>query len=196
MKRLILVTGYKRVGKDSFAEKFCDTMGDHGIFKVAKKVVEVAAMVAKISYEDFNENKDKWRMHIVNDIGEVVTDVPIRHIAEVGGNEAMTHYGFSKHAIVLASMPCRIFEKDEKYKMITDIRLVSEVDAFKMANYGYEVVVLRINRTNYTDPVPSSHRTNVECNLIEQDYTINASNIEELSLETNKFIKWLENSQD
>ena len=190
MKTLILVTGYKRSGKDTFASMLKEELKDVGVYQVANKIKENSANALGLTYKEFNDNKDAWSFHVVDELGNTVGRHPLRRIAEHVGNDMMLSFGFSKHAIALAAMG-EVFKDDEEYKVITDIRLISEIETFKKVKHGYRVVVVRINRDGFNDPVPSHHRTNVECDLIEEDHTIWAYDLPELREHTLNFIQWL-----
>ena len=172
MINVVLISGYKRSGKDHTASLIRDVVGNEQVetMSFATPIKEIAAKLLNVSIEDlelFKNNNEKISIE-----NKVVTDT--RSLLQQLGNDAIKpKFGKSVWADLVVNKIKSINDDDIKYIVIPDFRFNIEYDTLlnELSN-DMRIMTLRIenNDINNIDPHPSE--TELLHTNFKFDYTL------------------------
>lgn len=187
MKKLILISGKARSGKDSFTKVLMDNLDDAQWLDMTEDLkIKVAEMLG-ISMTQLERFKDEPvnETIFIDDGGVFSGFKTIRHFLQFLGNEIAPTLLGKYHWCLLRQE--KMFSVDHKVNILSGIRQLKEVEYFTKMNPDKEVIVIKLERTKDGKPYSpindsdKSHSTETEVDLIEADYTFSCENLEELT---------------
>ena len=179
MRKLILITGARRSGKDTVAKMIQKDLYAN-LIDITCKLKEVVAKMFNVSPEWLDENKDET----FEFFGQTFS---IRHFLQHIGNDIAPGLFMTKN-YWLDHLQSHLVILKEDNVIISGVRLTNEVEYLRTMNPQAEVIVIKVIRENFQaeNPQDDLHNTELQVNLIKSDYTITASNMEELIEGVNK----------
>jgi hypothetical protein len=174
--KIINISGKAQHGKDTTALILKEKL------QLKNKKVVIAHYADLLKYEakqffNWDGNKDEKGRHILQYIG---TDV-------IRAKKPDYWVGFIKEFMTM-------FQNEWDYVIIPDCRFVNECEAWKIN--GWSNVSVRVIRDNFISNLTEeqlNHPSETALDNYKFDYYIhNTSRINELNLEVDKFIEWLE----
>lgn len=180
MKKLILVCGKARSGKDTVADMLEAKLTDTFRQDVTWHLKVALGKMLGVTPEWIDQNKDK------NIELPGCKLIPIRHLLQTLGNDIVPDVYSKYHWLKFVQKD--IVLSNAKNSIIPGIRLFDEPPFFKTANPDKDVIVIKVERPGFVlqDETLRKHRTELEVDLIKADFLIRASNMEELTEQVDK----------
>ena len=180
---LILLSGFKRSGKDFVSDLLSKQLEDSVIYSYASPMKEIIAVTMGITKEELDDYKNLGEtIHRYTDFGETETITNFRSILQKFGTEAMKPwFGNSVWSDVFMRQDFK-----NKYIIIPDWRFNVEYEEAKKVYSN--VITLRINDDNIVNIDP--HPSESELANATFDYTIDNTRKDITVLdEINKFVR-------
>lgn len=189
MKKLILVCGKARSGKDSFVNFLMEDLSDAQQLDMTGGLKEVVADMFCVSAPQLEKDKDNC---LVEYGGSVFT---IRHFLQFIGNEIAPPLLGKYHWAM--ERQHKMFSADREVNILSGVRQLKEIEYFTKMNPDKEVIVVKLERTKDGKPYSpindsdKSHSTETEVDLIEADYTFSCENLGEVKESAKLLLKSL-----
>jgi dephospho-CoA kinase len=177
--KLICLTGYKRVGKDTLADFLVEDYGYINM-KFASPIKEAVKNLFNLTDEDMEEKKeiinDKWKV-----TPRLLTQFLGTEMFQYKLQEVVPHIGRNFWIYKLIDELEKIYDNDKYARVVvSDLRFIHEYE--KLKEYmGDEMIVININNSRI---IPNdSHISENEFQKIKPDYIIqNNSSINSFKL--------------
>ena len=197
MKKLILVSGKARSGKDSFVNFLTEDLDSCQVLDIAGGLRDVVAGMLKISRLELEESKDERAVEFCGimdaDGGCNTKEYTIRHFLQYIGND-IAPILMGKFYWCMERQE-KMFSVDRDINILCGVRQLKELEFFKSANPDKEVIVVKLERTKDGEPyspiIDKAHATETEVDLLEVDYTFTCENLEEIKNAANVLKKIL-----
>jgi len=198
MKKLILVSGKARSGKDSFVSFLTEDLDSCQVLDITGGLKEVVAGMFKISMEELEDAKDKtsfcdtWTGETLEHYKNHQQHT-LRHFLQYIGNDIAPML-MGKFYWCMERQQ-KMFSVDRDINILCGVRQLKELEFFKSANPDKEVIVVKLERTKGGEPyspiIDKAHATETEVDLLEADYTFTCENLEEIKNAANELKKIL-----
>ena len=197
MKKLILVSGKARSGKDSFVNFLTEDLDSCQVLDITGGLKKVVAGMLKISQLELEESKDELAVEFCGEMdadGDYNTkEYTIRHFLQYIGNDIAPML-MGKFYWCMERQQ-KMFSVDRDINILCGVRQLKELEFFKSANPDKEVIVVKLERTKggkpYSPIIDKAHATETEVDLLEADYTFTCENLEEIKNAANELKKIL-----
>ena len=179
MKKIIMISGKARHGKDSIAKILTDKLIKDN-YKCC--TVALADYLKYMLYKYKNWNGEK------NENGRML-------LQTIGTDLIRNKLGWETFHAERLAQDIKIFENDYDYFIIPDARFINEI-AYMTAKFPYNIITIRVNRLNFTSPLTKeqqSHPSETDLdNYKGFDYIINCENgLDKLEKEVKKIYEEL-----
>jgi len=195
MKKLVLINGVKRSGKDYVASLIKEKLKDVDIISFAGPIKEIIAETFDISLEtldDFKNNPEESgiELKIYPNNQEPITMeyISFRKILQRFGTEAMKPI-FGDN--VWADLGIKnAISSDNDIVIIPDFRFIIEYETAveKMRTEGFELYTINIFNNNLPDADNHSSETELKDNNFEFNYTIDNTGRPDISMVLDKIL--------
>ena len=197
MKKLILVSGKARSGKDSFVNFLTEDLDSCQVLDITGGLKDVVAGMFKITRLELEESKDERAVEfcgIMDADGDCNTkEYTIRHFLQYIGNDIAPML-MGKFYWCMERQE-KMFSVDRDINILCGVRQLKELEFFKSANPDKKVIVVKLERTlngkPYSPIIDKAHATETEVDLLEADYTFSCENLEEIKNAANELKKIL-----
>ena len=197
MKKLILVSGKARSGKDSFVSFLTEDLDSCQVLDITGGLKEVVAGMFGMSVCDLEIMKDDegfcdtWQRK--NDKLCANQEYTVRHFLQYIGNDIAPML-MGKFYWCMERQE-KMFSVDRDINILCGVRQLKELEFFKSANPDKKVIVVKLERTlngkPYSPIIDKAHATETEVDLLEADYNFTCENLEEIKNASNELKKIL-----
>lgn len=192
-QKIILVSGKKRVGKDTFSKTLKGELQtaciSSNIFAFAEPVKQIMAKTFQVSLEDLDAYKNSGDLirfpHKLTSFRELIQNFGTEAMQETFGKDVWVN--------VLRE---KIRNSDADIIIISDFRFLHE-DLRNLKEFKDSCISVLVYNDNdkHRDAIEDSHISENALKDYAFDYKINNTNHNELISESRKFIKELENAR-
>lgn len=199
MKKLILVSGKARSGKDSFCKYLTQDLDNFQWLDMTGGLKEVVAKMFGISLGQLEVVKDVAGFCEASPRGKSgnieTKRYTARHFLQFIGNDIAPPLLGKYHWAM--ERQHKMFSVDREINILSGVRQLKEIEYFKKMNPDKEVIVVKLvrlaNGVEYSpiNKADKSHSTETEVDLIEADYTYRCENLEEVEKASIDFLSKL-----
>jgi len=201
MKKIILLNGQKRSGKDYSAELLKEILGkdEVNIISFAEPIKKIASELFEISLEDLDDYKNdndlygiEIKVYPDNQAPCTIKYTNFRKILQKLGTEAIKPI-FGNN--VWADQAVKKVQDNEKeWTIIPDFRFISEYEQIKKLGKANQIDVYTVNIFNSDLPEPDNHPSETELRDAKFgfDYVIDNTGQPDIKLKIIKLIELIE----
>ena len=142
-KTIILISGYKRSGKDTTANIFKEYL-DAEIVSFAKPVKDLMCLTFGITHEQLDKFKNNKETLYIDEDSIFTPFIDFREILENFATDAMRESGYFKESIWIDLAKDKINNSEKDYILIPDFRFPNEFDELS----EYNIKTVRVNNSN------------------------------------------------
>jgi len=198
MKKLILINGLKRSGKDFTCEKITEYVGAENVATAvfASPIKEIMADTLGITVDNINLYKNESENYGIKIMAypenlpeEQIGEIDFRKILQVFGTEAMKkHFGDDVWAKIGVD---KVTASKKEWNIIPDFRFVSEFEEAKRQAEleGYEVITILVKNNDIPDTDLHASERDLKDHKFKFDFTINNTGQPDISVYVENIIE-------
>jgi len=190
MKKFIAIFGgAPQSGKTTFANMIAEKMGVKKVHEMGFAVKKKAAKCLNIDYKTADKIKDKGRVKVFNEKGNLISDFAPRLVMQEVMSGIFEPYGI--RSVMSAEAYFRIFKNgSDGDKIVSGFRCpANALDMAQLTMGEYEFIRVLIKRDGFSNE--DCHYLEKMTDLLKPDFTVEAGNLKELKTEVDRFVNFI-----